>query len=163
MEAGDWETVRDMVLEKRVRVGLDDYLDIVKGLGAPPTPPSDFPFILAAGERRGFTANTIIRDPTWRKKDQSGRLRINPSDALSLGVEDGGLLQLTTKRGSAKVVVEISESMRTGHISLPNGHGLEFDGEVHGVAPNELTAAEDRDPFAGTPWHKYVPARLELA
>ena len=30
-----------------------------------------------------------------------------------------------------------------------------------GVAPNELTASEDRDPWVGTPWHKSVPARLE--
>ena len=32
---------------------------------------------------------------------------------------------------------------------------------VHGVAPNELTASEDRDWLAGTPWHKHVPARIE--
>jgi len=30
-----------------------------------------------------------------------------------------------------------------------------------GVAPNELTASEDRDPWVGTPWHKSVAARLE--
>jgi hypothetical protein len=29
------------------------------------------------------------------------------------------------------------------------------------VAPNELTSVGDRDAFAGTPWHKYVPARIE--
>jgi len=26
-------------------------------------------FLLSAGERRSFTANTIIRDPAWRKID----------------------------------------------------------------------------------------------
>ena len=30
---------------------------------------------------------------------------------------------------------------------------------VTGAAPNELTASEDRDWLAGTPWHKHVPAR----
>jgi hypothetical protein len=30
-----------------------------------------------------------------------------------------------------------------------------------GVALNELTAAQDCDPIAGTPWHKHVPARVE--
>ena len=30
-----------------------------------------------------------------------------------------------------------------------------------GVAPNELTASEDRDWLAGTPWHKHVAARIE--
>jgi hypothetical protein len=29
------------------------------------------------------------------------------------------------------------------------------------VAPNRLTAREDRDPWVGTPWHKSVEARLE--
>ena len=48
----------------------------------------------------------------------------------------------------------------------PNGQGLEYpdsSGErvVHGVAPNELTASEDRDWLAGTPWHKHVRARVE--
>jgi formate dehydrogenase len=32
---------------------------------------------------------------------------------------------------------------------------------VTGAAPNELTASEDRDWFAGTPWHKHVAARVE--
>ena len=30
-----------------------------------------------------------------------------------------------------------------------------------GIAPNELTSSNWRDPFAGTPWHKHVPARVE--
>jgi hypothetical protein len=30
-----------------------------------------------------------------------------------------------------------------------------------GVAPNELTSGDHRDPIAGTPYHKHVPARLE--
>jgi anaerobic selenocysteine-containing dehydrogenase len=55
--------------------------------------------------------------------------------------------------------------MQPGHVSLPNGLGVDYpdpDGIVAaGVAPNELTAVEDRDWLAGTPWHKHVPARLE--
>ena len=35
------------------------------------------------------------------------------------------------------------------------------EGGSTGIAPNNLTAAGDRDPFVGTPWHKHVPARLE--
>jgi hypothetical protein len=33
--------------------------------------------------------------------------------------------------------------------------------ELVGVAPNELTSSDHRDPIAGTPYHKHVPARLE--
>jgi anaerobic selenocysteine-containing dehydrogenase len=116
-----------------------------------------FPFVLSAGERRSFTANTIIRDGAWRKKDADGALRLSPADARALGVATGALVKLTTKRGSAVVSVEVSESMQAGHLALPNGMGT----GPAGIAPNELTSAEDRDSFVGTPWHKSVPARLE--
>jgi len=125
-----------------------------------------FPFVLSAGERRSDTANTAVRDPSWRKKGGLGALRISAADASRLGVADGGAVRVTTKRGSVEAVAEVSESMQAGHISLPNGQGLSYPDEnghavVHGVATNELTASEDRDWFAGTPWHKHVPARVE--
>ena len=116
--------------------------------------------MLSAGERRSFTANTIIRDPTWRKKDAEGRAAHQPRGREELGVGAGEPVRLTTKRGSALVPVEVSDTMQRGHVSLPNGLGLSYPtgaGETAtGVAPNELTAVEDRDPFVGTPWHKHV-------
>ena len=56
--------------------------------------------------------------------------------------------------------------MLAGHASLPNGFGLDFvDGDGAGarpgVAPNSLTSTDWRDAYAGTPWHKHVPARIE--
>ena len=33
--------------------------------------------------------------------------------------------------------------------------------ERRGVAVNEFTDVRDRDPFAGTPWHKHVPVKIE--
>ena len=50
---------------------------------------AEYPFILSAGERRAFTANTIMRDPTWRKKDADGALRVSPADAARLGIGHG--------------------------------------------------------------------------
>jgi anaerobic selenocysteine-containing dehydrogenase len=133
---------------------------------APGTGDAAFPFVLSAGERRSFTANTIFRTPEWRKKDPQGLLRINPGDAGQLGVADGDRVRLTTKRGSVEVPVEVSDTMQRGHVSLPNGLGVDHsvaDGvlERTGVALNELTSVEDRDWLAGTPWHKHVPARIE--
>ena len=133
---------------------------------APGTRDNAFPFVLSAGERRSFTANTILRDPEWRKKDPEGSLRINSEDATQLGVGDGDRVRLTTKRASVDVTVEVSAMMQPGHVSLPNGLGLDHtsnggDRVQTGVAPNELTATEDRDWLAGTPWHKHVAARIE--
>jgi anaerobic selenocysteine-containing dehydrogenase len=120
-----------------------------------------FPFTLTAGERRSFTANTIMRDPGWRKKDAAGALRVNPDDAAELGVATGGVVKLVTASNAVLVPIEVSETMQRGHVALPNGLGLRYGGAQVGVAPNDLTASGDRDPFVGTPWHKFVPARLE--
>ncbi len=52
-----------------------------------------------------------------------------------------------------------------GTSRCPTGWGSRIRGATAGVAtgvaPNELTSSEDRDPFVGTPWHKHVAARLE--
>jgi anaerobic selenocysteine-containing dehydrogenase len=126
---------------------------------------AEFPMVLSAGERRSFTANTIIRDTSWRKRDAEGALRLSTADAAEFGVVTGERIRVVTRRGAAEVSVEVYDGMQPGHISLPNGLGLdEPDGAGllrTGVAPNDLTSGDDRDPIAGTPWHKSVPARLE--
>ena len=133
----------------------------------PPAQTSDrFPIVLSVGERRSFTANDIFRDPGWRKQDADGRLRLSAEDAERIGLADGDRALITTARGAAEAVVEVSGAMQAGHASLPNGFGLDHvdaDGTtiVTGVAPNSLTSSEWRDEFAGTPWHKHVPARIE--
>ena len=131
-----------------------------------PSRDPEFPFVLSAGQRRSSTANTIVRDPDWRPKDPAGALWINPADASGLGVQSGGRVRVITKRASAETVVEVTDTMLPGHVALPNGTGLWYpdrEGQEfqHGVAPNELTVTEDRDWFAGTPFHKHVPARIE--
>ena len=152
----------------KVHLAIPELFEELDGLAAetPSFATREFPFMLSAGERRSFTANTIIRNPDWRKKDAGGALSINPEDAESLGVADGSRARLTTRRGSVEVLVQVSDRMQRGHLSLPNGLGLDFPGPdghrvTAGVGPNELTRSEDRDRIAGTPWHKSTPARVE--
>jgi anaerobic selenocysteine-containing dehydrogenase len=164
----DWEVVWSRVRtdDGRIRLVIPELVDELTALADEPELVTDeFPFVLSAGERRSFTANTIIRDGGWRKRDAEGALRISPADAERMGVDTGGRVRVVTPRGSAETVVEVHDGMQPGHVSLPNGLGLD---EQHGedvrrvgVAPNELTDATMRDPIAGTPWHKSVPARLE--
>jgi anaerobic selenocysteine-containing dehydrogenase len=150
-----------------VHVDIPELLDELAELHdeTPPGDDPDWPLLLSAGERRSFTANTILRDPAWRKKDSEGALRVSPADADRVGLVAGDAATLTTKRASVVVTVSVDDTVQPGHVSLPNGLGLDHveSGARHqtGVAPNELTASEDRDPWAGTPWHKTVPARLE--
>jgi len=127
---------------------------------------SEYPLILIAGERRNYNANTIYRDPAWRKKDADGALRINPNDAVQLGLEDGAQARCISRRGEITVLVQHCDTMRTGMVSLPHGYGLRYTEEdgsrkAHGPAVNRLTSSDHRDPIAATPYHKYVPVRLE--
>ena len=161
----EWDAVMGRVgtTDGRIHLALDDLLAEAERLKAPPSEQEgEYPFVLSAGERRSFTANTIIRDPSWRNKDAEGALRMSPDDARRLGVASGQRVRVVTRRGAAEVDVSVTDTMQAGHLSLPNGLGVDYaDGRRVGVAPNELTRAEDRDPFVGTPWHKFVPARVE--
>ena len=160
-----WQSIRRA--GNRINLHIPEMLaEFQKVLQERPTRDNEYPFVLSAGERRSDTTNTIVRDTAWHKKGWYGSLRINPQDAESIGCGTGDTLRLTTRRASAEVVVEVSDVMSPGHISLPNGTGVNYvdaAGETQhlGVAPNELTDSYSRDFLAGTPWHKHVPARLE--
>lgn len=110
------------------------------------------PIVLSVGERRAYTANDIFRDPSWRKRDANGALRVSVEDAQALGLADGCLARITTAAGSAEATVEVTETMLAGHAALPNGFGLDYTGDdgrtvVAGVAPNALTSTRWRDPY----------------
>lgn len=144
---------------------MNDELDKLTEYNLPERT-DEYPLLLCAGERRSYTANTIIRDPAWMKSNNPVSLTINPIDAGKLGIGDAGTARLITKRGEAVVLVEFDDRMQEGSISLPNGQGISYpdasgESSLTGVYVNELTDIEDRDPFVGTPWHKHVRARLE--
>jgi anaerobic selenocysteine-containing dehydrogenase len=148
----------------RIRLVVPELLDELRSLfDAAPGADDAWPFVLAAGERRSSTANTLYRDPDWRRgRDRDAALRLAPADADRLGLADGDRARITTPRGSAVATVQRSDTLQPGHATLPNGVGLSYDGgPVDGVAPNELTSSADKDWLAGTPWQKHVRARIE--
>jgi anaerobic selenocysteine-containing dehydrogenase len=154
--------------DHKIALEIPEMLDDLWALTAAPPQltTSEFPIVLSVGERRAYTANDIFRDPSWRKRDADGALRVSVEDAQALGLVDGGRARVSTAAGDAEATIEITDTMLPGHAALPNGFGLDYiddDGHtvVPGVAPNMLTSTRWRDRYAGTPWHKHVPARIE--
>ena len=156
--------------DHKIRLNIGEMLDEIDGLAAMEDvvrPDPKFPFILAAGERRANTANCAIRDPAWLDSPDATSLAIHSSDAVKLGAADGSIVRIVTKAGAATVDIRYDDRQLPGTIALPNGLGMSHPGvqganEGRGVSPNELTPIDNKDKFVGTPFHKYVPARLEL-
>ena len=129
--------------------------------------PKEFPFMLAAGQRRMFNANQIFRDPAWRRDDPDGALLINSADLGELGASDGDWIAIESAAGRLIARCKRDDSMRKGQLALPHGYGQSYpapDGErlTNGPRINVLTESGNRDPIAGTPYHKHVAVRLSL-
>ena len=125
----------------------------------------EFPFALVAGVRRAYTANCAIRDPRWIKGRTAMALTMHPEDGAEFELPEGSSVLLETETGQATADLAYDERMHRGTISLPNGQGMRFTDEngeelPSGVFVNELTSTSHRDKFIGTPFHKFVPARV---
>ncbi len=154
--------------DRRIHLGIGEMNDEIDTLAdyRLPERSEEFPLLLCAGERRSYTANTIIRDPRWMKSNNPTSLSANPDDARKYGLTEAGRARLVTRRGEAIVLVELDDRIPAGTVSLPNGLGTHYPDandarKQTGVYLNELTDLEDRDPWVGTPYHKHVRARLE--
>ena len=150
--------------DQRVRLAIPTLLAQVAELSSEqPVTSEAFPFVLQAGERRAWNANTIFRDPSWRPKDPDGALRIHPDDAARVGVGAGDAVAVVTARGEVRATVELNLDVLPGVVSLPHGYGLQHPdsgGErvQTGASINDLTDAAWVDALTKTPLHKTVPA-----
>ena len=139
--------------------------EIRRALATQPERDAAFPLVMAAGLRTRWTANTIQRDPAWRKgKGPHCTLNLSPGDADALGIRTGDTVRVSTNRGSLTMPAQVDTKLMAGHVWMPNGFGMvSSDGMLQGANQNELTDVADRDPFTGIPHHRYVPCRVERA
>ncbi len=152
--------------DKKVRLVPDPIVpEIRRAIATEPAHDPAFPLVMAAGLRTRWTANTIQRDPAWRKgKGPHCALNLSPGDASALGVRDGDTVRVSTRRGSLTMPAQIDAKLMAGHVWMPNGFGMvSSDGMVTGANQNELTDVAERDPFTGVPHHRYVQVRVERA
>lgn len=153
--------------DRKVRLAIAPLLDWLDRLDPKlAETPKEYPFVLAAGQRRMFNANQIFRDPAWRRDDPDGALLINARDLEELGASDGEWIAVQSPAGRVVVRCKVDGSLRPGQLALPHGYGQSYptrDGERlnNGPRVNALTDSHNCDPIAATPYHKHVAVRLE--
>jgi anaerobic selenocysteine-containing dehydrogenase len=97
-------------------------------------------------------------------------LQVHPGDATSLGLVDGGAATVTSRVGAVTAVVEVTEAIRPGVVSLPHGWGHDVQGarlrvaaEHAGVNSNVLSDDEALDPLSGTSVLNGIPVAVAPA
>ncbi|NRA09607.1 MAG: molybdopterin-dependent oxidoreductase [Myxococcales bacterium] len=98
------------------------------------------------------------------------RLHLHPRDAASHGVADAEEILLVSRAGRIQVVVEVTEDIMPGVVSLPHGWGHDRPGTRLGVAQahagvnsNVLTDSERMDPLSGNAVLNGIPVSIESA
>jgi anaerobic selenocysteine-containing dehydrogenase len=167
--ADNWSLVRTP--DGKAVLDTPEILDLFRELEIPEDTDfrknPEFPFLLQTGERTDSNANTIHRDPSWRKALRTSYLRMNDSDAEELSIEEGERVRLVTEHAEVTVPAMVTGDIYPGNLSMPHGYGLmarnEQTGklEPHGVNVQELIRASYREPLSGVPYHKAIPARVE--
>ncbi|MCB9481429.1 MAG: molybdopterin-dependent oxidoreductase [Desulfobacteraceae bacterium] len=124
---------------------------------------NEFPYILNAGRHTPKNINTMMRNPEWNKGKRACTVAVSPELAQELDIKDGDLVTVSTEAGSETAELEVSDEVIKNMVLIPHGFGLLYgDDAVYGINVNNLTSIKNRD-FIGTPYHRYVPCRLEKA
>ncbi len=166
--ANNWESLRTP--DKKVILNPPPLVEVFAALEIPDDTDfrqnAEFPLVLQTGERSDYSANTIHRDPSWRKKFTS-QLRMHETVAEELSITDGETVKLITEYAEALVPARVTDDIYPGNVSLPHGYGLLWEDEDTGklepvgVNVQALISAKHREPISGVPYHKHIPCRLE--
>ncbi len=94
-------------------------------------PDHEFPFVLTTGRLYSHW-HTLTRTRHCAKlvrREPGPFVEIHPSDARSLEVDDGDLVQISSRRGTIRLPVRLSEAVPTGTVFLPFHWGDRFSAD----------------------------------
>ncbi|MFE4261351.1 molybdopterin oxidoreductase family protein [Streptomyces sp. NPDC056883] len=130
---------------------------------------TDRPAALVLVGRRHLRSNNswLHNVPALAGGSNRCTLQVHPDDAARLGLTDGHPARITADGGSLEVPVEVTDTLRTGVVSLPHGWGhdrpgtrLSVAGAVPGVNVNQLLDGSRLDPLSGTAVLNGFPVEL---
>ncbi len=117
-------------------------------------PDEEYPLVLTT-ERSIFhyhtgTMTRRVAGLNFLRKEEL--VEINPQDALKLGISEGDMVRVTSRRG------EVTAKARVTEVSPPGLVAMTFH---FGESPTNALTNDALDPLAGTPELKYCAVRVE--
>lgn len=128
----------------------------------------DGPEYVLVGRRHLRSNNSWMHNvPALMKGRARCTVVVNRSDAVKLGLTDGGLARVTSRVGAVELPVEVTDDIAPGVVSIPHGWGHDAPGTrltvasgQSGVNVNRLTDDLRLDPLSGTAVLNGVPVSL---
>jgi formate dehydrogenase major subunit len=139
------------------RFGTDDgraHLVPCEWLPAKELPNEEYPFVLNTGRllEHWHTGSMTRRSYALDALAPRAEMWINPLDAAELGIEDGELVKVSSRRGSIEIYARVSHREQQGNVFIPF-HFRE-------AAANVLTI-DAIDPVGKIPEFKFCAVRIE--
>ncbi|WP_405800424.1 molybdopterin oxidoreductase family protein [Streptomyces sp. NBC_01506] len=127
--------------------------------------------LVLVGRRHPRSNNSWMHNvPTLNGGSNRCTVQVHPEDAERLGLVDGAAARITTEAGAITIPVEITDTVRTGVVSVPHGWGHDRPGTRMAVAQarpgvnvNQLLDGSRRDPLSGTSVLNGFPVELTPA
>ena len=129
--------------------------------------PDGMDFLLI-GRREMRSNNSWMHNlPRLMKGPDRCTLLVHPEDAEARGLTDGASARVRSSRGEVDVLVEVSDAVMCGVVSLPHGYGhgggglrLSVASRRPGVNANALTDPAKVDAVAGTAVLNGIPVSV---
>jgi anaerobic selenocysteine-containing dehydrogenase len=116
-------------------------------------PDEEYPFLLTTGRRLAFYNTGTMTQDYKKVKDAEELLEITEEDAGKLGVEDGEMVMVGSRRGAINVKARITDKVSLGLVFL----GYHFPEE----APVNQLTINAVDPRSGTAEFKACAVKVE--
>jgi formate dehydrogenase alpha subunit len=122
----------------------------------PPAEPADdeYPFTLMTGRITfQYHTGTMTRNsPSLDREVESAYIEVSPADADGLGVSDGGLVKVASRRGELVLEARLTDRVKPGEVFMPF-HFAE--------SPANVLTSDALDPVSRIPELKVCAVRIE--
>jgi anaerobic selenocysteine-containing dehydrogenase len=149
----------------RFQVAPPDLMDELARVRAEPVGVDGYPFRLVSRRLKHVVNSLGTELPALATKGTTNPAYMHPADVAALGVDDGDLVEITSRTGSLRAVVAPAPDVRRGVVSMAHSWGGSSltDEKVRdvGAPTNRLVSTEHGyDPVTGMPVQSAIPVAV---